>query len=326
MKHVSILIPEGHFSLVNVEGCYQILSWVNEYLAETGRPPLFNLHLVGQAKTTTQTSGLFSINPQLLIGEVEKTDLIILPAVHGDLQTNLQQNEALVNWIVQQYKKGAEVASLCIGSFILASTGLLNGKPCSTHWRSAHEFRQLFPEAILMDDRIITEADGIYTSGGAYAFTNLLLYLIEKFAGREVAVMASKTFMIDMERSSQSPFIIFAGQKGHHDDAVLKAQEFIEKNVDGRITVDELSSTVGVGRRTFERRFKKATANSIAEYIQRVKIEAAKKELEKGRKTVNEVMYEVGYTDTKAFREVFKKITGVSPVDYRKKYGKELVG
>lgn len=324
MKHVSILIPKGHFSLVNVEGTYQILGWVNECVERLGRKPIFDLHLVGVSKSITQTIGLFTINPDLLIDEVKKTDLIVLPAIHGDYQKNLEMNRELADWIVNQYKEGAEVVSLCIGSFFLASTGLLNGRQCSTHWQFANEFRNLFPEAKLMDDKILTEADGIYTSGGAYSFTNLLMYLIEKYAGREVAILASKAFMIDIDRNSQSPFIMFAGQKAHNDNAVLKAQEYIEKNYEGRITVDKLCDMLSVGRRTFERRFKKATANTVVEYLQRVKIEAAKKELETGRKTVNEIMFDVGYTDTKAFRDVFKKFVGMSPVDYKNKYNKEV--
>ncbi|MGH2576107.1 MAG: GlxA family transcriptional regulator [Ignavibacteria bacterium] len=325
MKHVSILIPKGHFSLVNVEGSYQILAWVNECLQRLGRKPMFELHLVGVSKSITQTVGLYTINPDMLINEVEKTDLVILPAVYGDVQKNLEMNAELVPWIIEQYKEGAELVSLCIGSFFLASTGLLNGKQCSTHWMFANEFRRLFPDAKLMDDKIITEDDGIYTSGGAYSFTNLLIYLVEKYAGREVAILAAKAFMIDIERNSQSPFIVFAGQKAHNDESVLNAQEYIEQNYKDKITVDRLSDKFGVGRRTFERRFKKATANTVVGYIQRVKIEAAKKELESSRKNINEVMYDVGYSDTKAFRTVFKKITGISPIEYRNKYNKETV-
>ncbi len=324
MKHVSILIPKGHFSLVNVEGTYQILSWVNECVERLGRKPIFELHLVGVSSSITQTIGLFTINPDLLIEEVKKTDLIVLPAIHGDHQKNLEMNRELADWIVNQYKEGAEVVSLCIGSFFLAGTGLLNGRQCSTHWQFANEFRNLFPEAKLMDDKILTEADGIYTSGGAYSFTNLLMYLIEKYAGREVAILAAKAFMIDIDRNSQSPFIMFAGQKAHNDNAVLKAQEYIEKNYESKITVDKLCDMFSIGRRTFERRFKKATANTVVEYAQRVKIEAAKKELETGRKTVNEIMFDVGYTDTKAFRDVFKKFVGMSPVDYKNRYNKEV--
>jgi len=168
----------------------------------------------------------------------------------------------------------------------------------------------------------MTEEDGIYTSGGAYSFLNLLVYLIEKYAGRDIAILIAKAFMIDIDRFSQSPFIIFQGQKAHEDEPVKKAQEFIEKNFQDKITVDQLASMLAIGRRNLERRFKKATSNSVIEYMQRVKIEAAKKLLEAGRKNVSDIMYEVGYADIQTFRDVFKKITGMTPVDYMNKYNK----
>ncbi|MBP0902529.1 GlxA family transcriptional regulator [Mariniflexile gromovii] len=320
MKHISVYIPKGHFSLVNIEGAYQMFNWVNSYYEQMGKKPLFNVELVGIEKTSTLANGLFSINPQRFIEDVKHTDLIIIPAIHGDIAHNLKINAELLPWLIKQYNQGAELVSFCIGTFYLAASGLLNGKPCSTHWQYANEFRTMFPKALLMDDKIMTESNGIYTSGGAYSFTNLIIYLIEKYAGREAAIMASKGFMIDIDRESQSPFMMFKGQKTHEDLEILEAQNYIEQNFNDRITVDELCKNSHVARRTFERRFKKATANTVLEYIQRVKIEAAKKELETGRKTVNEVMYNVGYNDTKAFRDVFKKITDMTPIDYRNKF------
>jgi len=325
MKHVSILIPHGHTSVVNIEGTHQMFNEVNSIRKTMDKPPLFKVELVGISQDTSQRNGLFTINPDALISQVEKTDLIIVPAIYGNPENIMAANAPFVPWIMQQYNHGAEVASLCIASFFLAATGLLNGKRCATHWSAANDFRNIFPDVNLVDDKIITEEDGIYTSGGAYSFTNLLVYIIEKYAGREVAVLIAKMFMIDIDRISQSPFIIFKGQKTHDDEPIKQAQEFIENNFDERITVDQLASMFALGRRNMERRFKKATANTVTEYIQRVKIEAAKKNLEKGRKNVNEVMYEVGYNDTKAFRTVFKRITGLSPVEYRSKYNKEAV-
>jgi len=200
----------------------------------------------------------------------------------------------------------------------------LDGIQCTTHWRFVNEFRNMFPAANVVDDKIMTEANGIYTSGGAYSYLNLLIYLIEKYAGRDIAILISKAFMIDIDRVSQSPFIIFQGQKEHDDEPVKQAQEFIEKNFQEKITVDQLASMHALSRRNLERRFKKATCNTVTEYIQRVKIEAAKKNFESSRKNINEVMYDVGYMDTKAFRTTFKKITGLSPVQYRNKYNREL--
>jgi transcriptional regulator GlxA family with amidase domain len=212
-----------------------------------------------------------------------------------------------------------------VGAFLLASTGLLNGKKCSTHWNQANEFRTMFPEVELVDGCIITEEQGIYSSGGANSYWNLLLYLVEKYTDRATAILASKFFAVDIDRDSQSSFMMFQGQKEHDDIEIIKAQEFIEVSYHDKITVDQLADMVAVGRRSFERRFKKATNNTVVEYIQRVKIEAAKRRFESSYKNINEVMFAVGYTDTKAFRTIFKKITGLTPIEYRNKYNKHTV-
>lgn len=206
----------------------------------------------------------------------------------------------------------------------LAATGLLDGKKCTTHWHFANEFRRLYPKVNLLEDKVITDDDGIYTSGGAYAFTNLIIYLIEKYAGKEIAIDTAKAFMIDIDRESQSPFIVFSGQKSHGDTEVLNVQSYIESHFSEKITVESLCDRVSLGRRTFERRFKKAMAYSIVEYLQHVRVEAAKRKLEIGRKTINEVMLAVGYNDTTTFRDVFKKVAGLSPVEYRNKYNKVI--
>jgi transcriptional regulator GlxA family with amidase domain len=182
----------------------------------------------------------------------------------------------------------------------------------------------MFPEVNLVTEKIITDDKGIYSSGGAFSYLNLILYLIEKYAGRDIAVLSAKVFAIEIERENQLSFVIFQGQKEHDDEPVKQAQEFIEKNYQDKITIDELASLVAVSRRNFERRFKKATSNTVAEYIQRVKIEAAKMSLESTRENVNDAMYKVGYSDPKAFRVSFKKITGLSPVEYRNKYNRSI--
>lgn len=310
---------------MNIGGTHQIFSMVNATLKQMGRKPVFNLHLVGLDKETKQSTGIFSISPDCLMNEVEKTDIIIIPAIHDDAETTKRNNQEFIPWIVHQYKNGSEVVSLCVAAFFLAETGLLDGKQCATHWMHANNFRQLYPNINLVDEKIMTEEDGIYTSGGAYAFLNLLLYLIEKNAGRDVAVHISKAFSIDIDRDSQSPFIIFEGQKDHGDKKIKSAQEYIEQTYEEMIRVDDLADKLALSRRTLERRFKKATTNTVTEYVQRVKIEAAKKALETSRKNVTEVMYEVGYSDTKSFRNLFRKITGLSPVEYRNKYNRESV-
>jgi transcriptional regulator GlxA family with amidase domain len=321
MKHITILVP-NEAVLASIDDPRYLFTAANEFLEGVGRSPLFHVELVGLTKEVKLHRGSFTVHTDRLISEVKKTDLIFVPALFGDINTGLEANKDFIPWILKQYRQGAEVASLCIGAFLLASTGLLNGKKCSTHWRSANMFRTMFPEVNLVDDRIITEEQGLYSSGGANSYWNLLLYLLEKYTDRDIAIIASKVFAVEIDRKSQSAFIMFNGQKTHEDEPVKMAQEFIEKNVHGRISVEELALKFAIGKRNFERRFKKATNNTPVEYMQRVKIEAAKKGLETSRKNVNEVMYDVGYTDTKAFRTVFKKITGLSPIDYRNKYAK----
>jgi len=321
MKHISILVYDEAV-MASIVDPRTIFVGVNDFLEASGRDALFRVQLVGLNREIKLNNGLFTIHADALLKDVKKTDLVIIPAPSGDIKKALKKNEAFVPWIVDQYHEGAAIASMCIGAFFLASTGLLNGKECSSHWKTANEFREMFPEVTLVDGRIVTEQDGLYSSGGATSYWNLLLYLVEKYAGREMAIMASKVYALEIDRKSQSPFIMFNGQKKHEDEPIKKAQEFIENNVTEKISVEELSSKFAIGRRHFERRFKKATNNTPAEYIQRVKIEVAKKQLESTTKNVNEVMYEVGYVDNKAFRTIFKKITGLSPVEYRNKFNK----
>lgn len=324
MKHVSILVPETAVIEAIADPRY-LFTAVNQFLMVSGKAPLFNVELVGLSKEIKLENSLFSVHTDRLLKDIKKTDLVFIPALSGDIEKALELNKNMVPWIIGQHENGAEIASLCIGAFLLAQTGLLNGKKCSTHWNSANDFRQMFPEVELVDGCIITEEQGIYTSGGANSYWNLLLYLVEKYTDRDTAILASKYFAIDIDRESQSAFMMFRGQKDHDDDTIKSAQGFIEENFQEKIKIDELADRFAIGRRSFERRFKKATNNTVIEYIQRVKIEAAKRSFETGRKNINEVMFEVGYTDTKAFRTVFRKITGLSPIEYRNKYNKEVV-
>ena len=324
MKHISILVPQGAI-LGSLEGTRQLFTQVNEFLRIRNQQPLFKVELVGLTEKTPLSGGLFTVHANALLDDISQTDLIVIPAIDGEINTALERNRDFVPWIIKQYKSGAEVASLCLGAFLLASTGLLTGRKCATHWMAANEFRRMFPDVNLVTEKIITDEQGIYSSGGAFSYLNLILYLIEKFAGRELAILSAKVFAIEIDRDNQLSFTIFQGQKEHDDEQIRIAQEFIEKHYQEKITVEQLVSMLPLSRRNFERRFKKATSNTVVEYIQRVKIEAAKKGLETSRKNVNELMYDVGYSDTKAFRTVFKKITGKSPIDYRNKYHREAI-
>jgi len=322
MKQVSILVPETAVIEAIADPRYMFTA-VNQFLMAAGKPALFNVQLVGLTKEIKLENSLFSVHTDALLQEVKKTDLVFIPALSGDMKTAVALNQAFIPWIIQQYNNGAEIASLCLGAFLLADTGLLNGKKCSTHWGFANEFRLMYPSIELVDGHIITEEQRLYSSGGANSYWNLLLYIVEKYTDRATAILAAKYFAIEIDRQSQSAFMMFNGQRGHDDEGIKQAQNFIEKNFQEKITVDQLADSCAIGRRSFERRFKKATNNTVVEYIQRVKMEAAKRSFESSRKNINEVMFDVGYTDTKAFRSIFKRVTGLTPIEYRNKYNKQ---
>lgn len=324
MKKVSILVPESSVMQAIADPQY-LFTAVNNFLVAAGKRPLFDVELVGVKKEVKINNGMFSVHTHRQLKDIKKTDVVFIPALFGDMRTAVEKNKQAVPWITEQYKKGAEVASLCVGAFLLASTGLLNGKKCSTHWGFQNEFKEMYPDVEVVEGNIVTEEKRLYSSGGANSYWNLLLHLVEKYTDRETTILASKYFAIDIDRNSQAAFSIFKGQKNHNDTEILQAQDYIEQNIHERITINDLAKITALGRRTFERRFKDATNNSVLEYIQRIKIETAKRQFENSRKNINEVMYDVGYTDTKAFRDLFKKLTGLTPVEYRNKYNKMAV-
>jgi transcriptional regulator GlxA family with amidase domain len=321
MKLVTIVVPKGNAVLACITGSFNILTSANARWEKKGNRPIMEICVAGFVTEQKLDTGFCTVHPAN-IREVGKPDLVLIPAIAYD-DNLVKENADLIAWIREQYKDGAEIATMCSGAFLLAATGLLDGKNCSTHWDHVTRFKRLFPDINLVPDQLITAERGLYTNGGAYSFLNLLLFLVEKYFDRETAIYCSKIFQIDIERTSQAPFHIFQVQKNHGDEKVYEAQAYIEQNLSEKISFEALASKLATSRRNFDRRFIKATGNTPLEYWQRVKVEAAKSHLEKGRKTVFEVMYEVGYSDDKAFREVFKKITGISPLDYRAKYNKE---
>jgi len=322
IKKVSIIVPETAVIEAVADPHYMFRA-VNQFLKQQGKEKLFDIEVIGLKKHIELENNLYTVNVDKTIDEVSETDLIIIPAISGDFGKAIEKNLEYIPWLINHYEKGAELASLCVGSFLLASTGLLSGKKCSSHWVSANQFRAFFPDVELVDYTIITEENGIYSSGGANSYWALLLYLVEKYTNRDTAILAAKFFAIDIDRDNQSRFMMFEGQKNHDDNQVLEVQNIIESNLKDRITVSDLAEKSSLGRRSLERRFKKATNNTVLEYIQRIKIEAAKRSFELSNKNITEVMYDVGYSDNKAFRTTFKKITGMTPIEYRSKYCKE---
>lgn len=320
MKQVTFLMADGVLKPSCLFGAIEVLEKANEFIVNRSQRPYYQINLAGVNLQQKLLNVSFSLQGVQELGDIKKTDVIILPSFDTQNDFGITSSKAALDWVTAQYKNGAEVASLCTGAILLAATGLLKGQACSTHWKAEPAFRSLFPDLNLTTHKIITDHKGLYTAGGAQSSLNLMLYLVEKYNGREVALYCAKVLQIDIERNSQSPFIVFEGLKEHADAEIKSVQDYIEANAAQKLTVDFLAERCAMNRINFSRRFKRATKVSPVDYIQRVKVEAAKRSLEAGRQNINEVMYGVGYTDVKAFRLIFKKVAGLTPQEYRLKF------
>jgi transcriptional regulator GlxA family with amidase domain len=319
MKKLALLYHEDVI-LSSVSGVLDIFMGANLFLEQSGKAPVFDITIVSESVPAGGSFFSGQHRQHSTLSGAVRPDLIMVPAFNGDPGFMLDKHRALVDWIADMSNQGAEVASLCFGSYFLAEAGLLTGRTCTSHWMAIADMTKRYPDIHILPDKVITDQEGIYTSGGAFASLNLVLYLIEKFCGRDAGIWVSKMFSIDMDRVNQAHFAVFQGQRRHEDEEILKAQNYMEENCHLFLSVEQIAGHSNMSKRNFIRRFKKATDNSPIEYLQRIKIEHAKRALEQSGENISTLMYDVGYNDVKTFRSVFKKITGLTPQDYRKKY------
>lgn len=321
MKTISLLVYEDAV-LSSISGAMDLLSATAGYQQSLGGEPTIRLELVSERLDHIKLHVPAEVICTKTIADATDTDLILVPAFYGAADEVLAKNKAAIEWLKAQRAKGAEIASLCMGAYFLAEAGMLSGKSATSHWLALDDMQRRYPDVEVLKDVVITDKDRLYTSGGALLSWNLILYLVEKFCGREVSIAVSRMFNIDLDRYSQSHFAVFHAQRGHEDEPILKAQAYIEANYSNPISVDDIAGEAAMSKRNFIRRFKAATQNTPLEYLQRVKIEAAKKALEKNAEDVSSIMYNAGYNDVKTFRKVFRQITGLTPQEYRKKYSR----
>jgi transcriptional regulator GlxA family with amidase domain len=321
MKRISLLIHEDVYSSA-IGGVIDLFDGANLCMTQSGRPAAFALELVSEKVKNIQLDVSAQFICHNTLDKVTNPDLIIIPGFKGDTKALLRKYDSVIKWIREMHNTGTEIASMCSGSFFLAEAGLLNGKTATSHWGLTDEMQSRYPSVKVKSDRIITDQDGVYTSGGAFSALKLVLYLIEKFCGRETVLWVSKRLSLDIDYVSQAHFAVFEGQRQHNDEDILRSQAFIEQSYSANITIEQVSALCNTGKRNFIRRFKAATNNTPIEYLQRVRVEAAKKVLENEDRQLDEIMNLSGYEDVKAFRMIFKRITGLSPRDYRKKYSR----
>lgn len=273
-----------------------------------------------QQRTVVAAGGL-RLRCDAVMSEVRGSDLVIVPALDPDIASRLADNREVVPWLRKIFEDGADVASACTGAFMLAEAGLLDGKAATTHWAFQDQFRRRFPQVRLEPQAIIVDQGRIITSGGATSFLSLALYIVERALGASVARAASRMFLVDVNKASQNAYAVFGPQKAHGDEDILRAQEIIESELWRAPSVEDLARRVAMSRRNFVRRFKSATGNAPRDYVQRVRVEAAKRRLESSPRPIGTVAREVGYEDVVAFRKLFARWTGLTPSDYRARYG-----
>ena len=310
--------------LSSISGTVDMLGHTNQYLQAMGEPPAFKVWLVGSGDRNDLFPLAAPYTQYKPYRELENADLVIVPAFVGDPSHILEKYKSLLDWLREFHAAGHDVASLCSGAYFLAQAGLLNGKSCTAHWRDMEDLMLRYPATNFLSRMVMTDEGGIYTSGGAFSSLHLVLYLIEKYCGREMGIWASKMFSLDIDRESQAYFAVFQGQHRHSDEQILGAQAYIDKHYNLPISVEQIADQINMSLRNFIRRFKSATQNTPLEYLQRVRIEAAKKALERGNPSITSLMYDSGYQDIKTFRKVFKRITGLTPIEYRKKYSRTI--
>jgi transcriptional regulator GlxA family with amidase domain len=291
-----------------------------------GQPPAprFRVRTVSLDGRPTRHFVPLRVQPEGSIASVKHTDLIVVPNAELDLQDATRTNAALVPWLRRWYMKGASIAAICTGVSAVAEAGLLDGKPATTHWAVAEQFRQRYPQVQWQPERFVTEAGRIICGGGVYAAIDLSLYLVEKYCGHEVAVETAKSLLLETPRTWQASYGTAPPRSAHDDDAVQKAQAWLYRNFKEEVRVEELAAKVGMSPRNFARRFTSATGQTPLSYLHRLRIDAARQLLEAGKKTVADVSEAVGYHDFAFFRRLFKRHTGSAPRAYRARFAPVL--
>jgi transcriptional regulator GlxA family with amidase domain len=288
-------------------------------VSKSPQTPFFDVSIASADGKPIQCLNKVQIQPHCSIESIQKTDLIIIASATY-IEEILQTSPELVPWLRRQYNQGAHVASICTGVYLLAETGLLDGKSATLHWGFTEKFRRKYPRVNLKQDKMFIDQGRLYCSAGVNAGMDLSLYLVEKLCGRQTAVQSAKTMILDMGREMQTPYISFILPKDHGDPLVVKAQEWIEQHYTQTIDYDYLAEKFRMSRRSLERRFKIATGVTPLGYLQQLRVETAKSLLEDGSQTFNEITYQVGYEDIPFFRKVFIKLTGLRPKEYQQRF------
>jgi transcriptional regulator GlxA family with amidase domain len=261
-----------------------------------------------------------SLKPECSIHDIDKADIIVVPTSGWDLMERIARKSALVPWLKKWHKRGAYIAGVCTGVVFLAEAGILDGREATTHWALADVFRERYPKVCWQPEQFVTEDSRIFCSGGIYASTDLSLYLVEKFCGHEIALQTAKSLLLSMPRMRQSGYAVLPLTRPHTDENIREAEAYLREHFAGDVAIEDLASRCGMSSRNFIRRFKAATGRLPGNYLQSLRIAAAKELLESGQIPVQAVCTKVGYADAAFFRALFRRHTGMTPAEYRSNF------
>ncbi len=323
MKKVTILGLDNSMA-TTIFGPMDILNQAGRLwnrVSGTRSTPFFEVAIASPDGLPIKCANNVRITPHCSIEDVRETDLIVIASATY-IQQILETHPQLVPWILAHYEKGAHVASICTGVFLLAQTRLLDGKSATLHWGFAEMFVKHYPRVTLEMDKMFIDHGRLYCSAGVSAGMDLALYLVEKFCGRQAAVESAKTMVLDLGRNSQAPYSAFLFSRNHGDTLVQQAQAWIEENQASLVDYDQLARECALSRRSLERRFKKATGLTPLTYLQQLRVEGAKRLLEQGRRPFGEIAHAVGYEDISFFRKLFVRRVGLRPKEYQQRFAR----
>jgi len=314
--HVSLVaLPES--ALSTLAGLYDVLG------AATGSP--FQVQIVGQRAGTLMLDCGLPIQVQRAIDTLDSSDVVIVPSVWlrgpGWLRG---RHPALVAWLQRMHERGALLASACTGVFVLAETGLFDGRDATVHFDCAREFARVFPAVRAHPERTLVVSgarDELVSSGASATWHDLALYLTARCAGATAAQAVAREFALQWHPDSLTPYMNFEGRTDHGDAEVLAAQQWLARHFPVANPVEEMIRRSALAERTFKRRFAAATGLAPLAYVQHLRVEDAKRRLERTADAVEQIAWLVGYEDAAFFRRLFRRITGLAPGAYRKRFG-----
>jgi transcriptional regulator GlxA family with amidase domain len=337
--HVSIVaLPEAMPSTLN--GLFDTLNGIGalpelfDALTGVGAAPggsvdlsavsPFRVEIVGREAGAVELVGGLPQAVHRPIGAIAKTDILIVPSLlvpGGAWQKGRYPD--LVRWVGDMHARGTVICSACSGIYLLAEAGLFDGQAATIHWTYAPFFTRIYPDVPIFPEHALVvsgDRDELISCGASTSWHDLVLYLVARFQGRTVAQAMAKFYALQWHEEGLGPYVIFTGPTGHGDAVVEDAQRWLADNFPVGNPVEQTIRRSGLSDRSFSRRFAKATGLTPIAYVQRLRVEDAKRRLERSTEPVDEIGWRVGYEDPAFFRRLFRRITGLSPAAYRKRF------